>query len=110
MRFTILKNELEELLLEEETVQKKKQKIKYGSSSLHLTLPASCSLSANMMSCCFSVEPYCTASDHLTEEREKVDTKIQLLIEERDLIDQHLTSQHKKLEEVSVLTFSSILF
>jgi hypothetical protein len=91
MRFTILKNELEELLLEEETVQKKKQKIKYG-----------------MFSALFSSQESrliygCIASDHLTEEREKVDAKIQLLIEERDLIDQHLTSQHKKLEEVSVL-------
>ena len=40
------------------------------------------------------------ASDHLTQERSKIDHKIALLQEERDLIDKHLTEQKRKQDEL----------
>lgn len=43
------------------------------------------------------------ASDHLMEERNKLDAKIQLLQEERQLINEHLDNQANKQRDVSVL-------
>lgn len=40
------------------------------------------------------------ASDHLLEERKKLDAKILLLEEERHLIDEHLANQGNKQKDV----------
>eukprot|EP01032_Pedospumella_encystans_P010062 gene10062-11792_t len=40
------------------------------------------------------------ASDHLTQESSKIDRKIALLQEERDLIDKHLSEQKRKQDEL----------
>jgi hypothetical protein len=42
----------------------------------------------------------CTASEHLQEERRKLDARLQLLLEERDLIDKHLAEQRVKQAEI----------
>lgn len=43
------------------------------------------------------------ASEHLMEERNKLDAKIQLLQEERQLINEHLDNQANKQKDVSIL-------
>lgn len=43
----------------------------------------------------------CAASEHLQEERRKLDARLQLLMEERDLIDKHLAEQKLKQAELS---------
>lgn len=40
------------------------------------------------------------ASDHLAQERVKIDQKISLLQEERDLIDKHLSEQKHKQDDL----------
>lgn len=42
------------------------------------------------------------ASAHLLEERDKLDSKIMLLQEERDLINKHLANQEQKQSEVVI--------
>ncbi len=42
------------------------------------------------------------ATEHLENERVKVNEKIQLLMEEKNLIEEHLNKQDKKLQEVSL--------
>ena len=44
----------------------------------------------------------CSASEHLQEERGKVEARLQLLLEERDLIDRHIAQQKAKQEDASV--------
>lgn len=43
------------------------------------------------------------ASKHLLDEKQKVDNKIQLLMEEKQLIDDHLIQQERKMTEVIFL-------
>jgi sensor domain CHASE-containing protein len=83
----ILKNELDELLIEQDTVSSRKQKIQHGLLFIIL-------LCLLLMFLSFS------ATDHLIQEKEKVQSKIRLLLEEQQLIDQHLQSQQKKLNEL----------
>ena len=59
----------------------------------------------NYFSSCEVVSHHClflpfVASDHLTLERSKIDHKIALLHEERDLIDKHLSEQKRKQDEL----------
>ena len=49
---------------------------------------------------CILYKPDTSASEHLLEERDKLDNKIQLMQEERDLINKHLTDQKRKQDEI----------
>jgi hypothetical protein len=42
-----------------------------------------------------------TASEHLQDERNKLEAKLQLLLEERDLIDRHLVEQRAKQADLA---------
>jgi len=44
-----------------------------------------------------------TATEHLQDERMKIEERIQLLLEERDLLDRHLESQAAKQKELNEL-------
>lgn len=53
-----------------------------------------------MYNYCCKITKIRAASEHLLEERDKLDGKIQLLQEERELINKHLSEQQQKREEV----------
>jgi hypothetical protein len=49
----------------------------------------------------FGVVSASTASEHLQDERNKLEAKLQLLLEERDLIDRHLVDQRAKQADLA---------
>jgi hypothetical protein len=64
--------------------------------SLYSGFADSVSLSKHVPHPTFGVFSACTASEHLQDERNKLEAKLQLLLEERDLIDRHLVEQRAK--------------
>lgn len=83
---------MEEMLSEKQLIASRKQKIQFGMVNI-------ISRTCYVMYWMFVL----AATEHLLEEKQKVEEKLALLNEERELIDNHLDQQQKKFSEVFVL-------
>lgn len=79
---------MEEMLTEKHLIASRKQKIQFGMFQI-------ISRSYDILTVLVAA-----ATDHLLEEKQKVEEKLVLLNEERELIDNHLHQQQKKFSEV----------
>jgi hypothetical protein len=119
MRYTILRNELDDVAAEERQLNVKKTKINKGIQVVvNSVIIGVFSMSYWWWTVCTVVlhtaflgqspvsHTYCvifasTASEHLQDERNKLGAKLQLLLEERDLIDRHLVEQRAKQADLA---------